>query len=82
LNKKIMKKSILITICIVMVSVITIIFAVAGNAAEGDLNKINSVLINKDSTEIAVKGTLTPDYVNAHKNDKIYLFDKDSEAAI
>ena len=58
-----------------MVSVITIIFAVAGNAAEGDLNKINSVLINKDSTEIAVKGTLTPDYVNAHKNDKIYLFE-------
>ncbi|MCL2518884.1 MAG: DUF5722 domain-containing protein [Oscillospiraceae bacterium] len=68
-----MKKNILIAVCVCIL--IACAFAVGSNAANGDSNKINSVLINKDLTAIEIKGNLTSDYVSAHKNDRIYLFE-------
>ena len=76
-NKK-MKKAYKFLIAASVTAIITAVTMLLINAAAPDTtdkNVIKSILINKDFTAIEVKGSLTSDYVNSHKNDSIYLFE-------
>lgn len=44
-------------------------------AADTEMNKIESVLINKDHTSLEIKGKLIDAYVEANKGQKIYLLE-------
>lgn len=61
-----------IIVAVVLISLLMIMNVIA---AEGDLNRIESVLINKDHTSLEIKGKLTDEYIESHKGAKIYLLE-------
>lgn len=57
-----------------MVTTLLFVFALFNiNAADEEMNRIESILINKDYTSLEIKGKLTDNYVEANKGSKIYL---------
>ena len=58
-----------------MTVILSVFMVMSITAAEGEMNRIESVLINKDHTSLEIKGKLTDEYTESHKGGKIYLLE-------